>query len=201
MSALLVLGGVVVVLALAVVASYNRFISQEQLIADAWANIDTELRRRYDLVPNLVDTVRAYAAHERSLFEEVARARAAALGSTGRPRTQARDENALVGALRHLLAVSERYPRLRASEHFLALQRELVDTEDRIQLARRVYNANVRDYNRRVKSVPSVVIASIFGFVEEDFFEVEPAVRAEGPPDVAPGLSPTPTLGEEGAGG
>lgn len=177
--------GVVALVLVAVLLSYNRFVEQHQLIRDAWANIDTELRRRYDLVPNLVDTVRGYAAHERSLFEEVTQARVRALTSRGSPGEQARDENVLVGTLRHLFAVAEGYPELRASRNFLALQQELVDTEDRIQVARRFYNANVRDYNRRVRSVPSNLVAWAFGFDESEFFEVEPSVRATPPVDLA----------------
>jgi LemA protein len=173
----LIILGLVVVLGLAAVASYNRFVTQRNLIRDAFANIDTELRRRYDLVPNLVETVRGYASHERETFENVTRARAAAVAATGSPAEQAAAEGPLVAALRQLFAVAENYPQLRANENFLALQQELGNTEDRIQASRRFYNANVRDYNRRVQSVPSNIIASMFNFKEEEFFEVEPAMR------------------------
>ena len=166
-----------VVVALWVMVSYNRFVSQRNLIRDAFANIDTELRRRYDLIPNLVETVRGYASHERETFENVTRARAAAVAATGSPAEQAAAEGPLVAALRQLFAVAENYPQLRANENFLALQQELGNTEDRIQASRRFYNANVRDYNRRVQSVPSNMVASIFNFDEEEFFEVEPALR------------------------
>jgi LemA protein len=173
----LIVLGLVLLLGLAVVASYNRFVSQRNLIRDAFANIDTELRRRYDLIPNLVETVRGYASHERETFENVTRARAAAAAATGSPAEQAAAEGPLVAALRQLFAVAENYPQLRANENFLALQQELGNTEDRIQASRRFYNANVREFNRRVQSVPSNIVASVFNFEEEEFFEVEPAMR------------------------
>jgi LemA protein len=187
--------GILVILAIAGVVSYNRFVSQRQLIKDAWANIDTELRRRYDLIPNLVETVRGYAAHEREVFENVTRARAAATGATGSPAEQAAAEGPLVAALRQLFAVVENYPDLKANQNFLALQAELTNTEDRLQTARRFYNANVRDYNERVGSVPSNIIANMFNFELEEFFEVEESLRGEeGVPRVsfeqgAPGVS------------
>ena len=174
---LLIVLGLVLVLGLAGVASYNRFVTQRNLIRDAFANIDTELRRRYDLIPNLVETVRGYASHERETFESVTRARAAAVAATGSPAEQAAAEGPLVAALRQLFAVAENYPQLRANENFLSLQQELGNTEDRIQASRRFYNANVRDYNARVKQFPPTVIASMFKFQEEEFFEVEPAMR------------------------
>jgi LemA protein len=176
--------GVVVLVAIGAVVSYNRFISQKNLIKDAWANIDTELRRRYDLIPNLVETVRGYATHEREVFENVTKARAMATAATGSPAEQAAAEGPLVAALRQLFAVVENYPDLKANQNFLALQAELSNTEDRLQTARRFYNANVRDYNRRVKQFPSGLIASMFGFKEEQFFEVEEAIREGGPPQV-----------------
>ena len=187
--------GIVVVLALAGVVSYNRFVSQKNLIRDAWANIDTELRRRYDLIPNLVETVKGYAAHEREVFERVTEARAMATRATGSPAEQAAAEGPLVAALRQLFAVVENYPDLKANQNFLALQAELSNTEDRLQTSRRFYNANVRDYNRRVQAFPSTVIASMFHFEEEEFFEVDEALRGEaGVPRVsfqpgAPGVS------------
>ena len=173
----LIILGLLLVLGIAVVASYNRFVTQRNLIRDAFANIDTELRRRYDLIPNLVETVRGYASHERETFENVTRARAAAVAATGSPGEQAAAEGPLVAALRQLFAVAENYPQLRANENFLSLQQELGNTEDRIQASRRFYNANVRDYNRRVQSVPSNIVASVFNFEDEEFFEVEAAMR------------------------
>jgi len=182
---LAIIGGILLLVLIFGIVSYNRFISQRQLIKDAWANIDTELRRRYDLIPNLVETVRGYASHERAVFENVTKARAAATAATGSPAEQAAAEGPLVAALRQLLAVAEAYPDLKANQNFLALQSELANTEDRLQTARRFYNANVRDYNERVKQFPSVVIASIFNFEEEEFFEVEDALREAGAPQVA----------------
>jgi LemA protein len=178
--------GIVVLLALAGVLAYNRFVSQKQLIKDAWANIDTELRRRYDLIPNIVETVKGYAAHEREVLENVTKARSMAAGATGSPAAQAAAEGPLVAALRQLFAVVENYPDLKANQNFLALQAELSNTEDRLQTARRFYNANVREYNRRVGSVPSNVIANIFHFEPEEFFEVDEALRGdEGVPKVS----------------
>jgi LemA protein len=185
---------VIALIALVAVVSYNRFVSQKNLIRDAWANIDTELRRRYDLIPNLVETVRGYAAHEREVLENVTRARANAAQATGSPAEQAAAEGPFVAALRQLFAVVENYPDLKANQNFLALQTELTNTEDRLQTARRFYNANVRDYNQRVKQVPSNIIASTFNFKEEEFFEVDESLRGEaGVPQVdftseAPGV-------------
>ena len=153
---LIVLLVVIVLGAIGAVVSYNRFISQKTLIKDAWANIDTELRRRYDLIPNLVETVKGYASHEREVLENVTRARAMAASATGSPAEQAAAEGPLVAALRQLMLVVENYPDLKANQNFLQLQGELTNTEDRLQTARRFYNANVRDYNRRVKQFPSV---------------------------------------------
>ncbi|HEY6566341.1 MAG TPA: LemA family protein [Actinomycetota bacterium] len=184
MPLLLIVLAVVVLLAIVGVVSYNRFIAQKNLIKDAWANIDTELRRRYDLIPNLVETVRGYASHEKEVLEEVTRARAMAASSTGSPAAQAAAEGPLVAALRQLMVVVENYPDLKANQGFLQLQGELTNTEDRLQTARRFYNANVREYNQRVKQFPSVLVASMFGFKEEEFFEVEDAIRESGPPKV-----------------
>jgi LemA protein len=175
-TALYVVAAVVAVVAIAIGVSYNRFVQQRNLVENSWRNIDTELQRRYDLVPNLVETVRGYAAHEQRVFEQVSAARATALGSTGPPDTQEGPERALVGELRGLLALAERYPALQASEHFLDLQHQLVDTEDRIQVARRIYNANVRALNTRVESVPSAVVARWFRFRSAPYFEVDRAV-------------------------
>jgi len=180
-----IIGGIILLILIFGVVSYNRFVSQRQLIKDAWANIDTELRRRYDLIPNLVESVRGYASHERTVFENVTRARAAAASATGSPAAQAAAEGPLVAALRQLFAVVENYPDLKANQNFLALQQELANTEDRLQTSRRFYNANVRDYNQRVKQFPSVIIASAFNFEEEEFFEVEDSLREAGAPQVA----------------
>jgi LemA protein len=157
--------------------AYNRFVDQRNTIENSWSNVDTELNRRYDLVPNLVETVKGYAAHERTTLEAVTVARREAMADQGPPEAQAESERPLVGALRKLLAVAENYPELKASTHFMSLQDELVHTEDRIQAARRFYNANVRDYNTRVEAIPSSLIAKMFGFRRLEFFNVEPAVR------------------------
>jgi LemA protein len=177
MTALWIVLGIVVLLLLIGVAMYNRFVSQRQGIRDAFANIDTELRRRYDLIPNLVETVKGYASHERATFEEVTAARTAAMQAQGAAQ-QAQAENVLTAALGRLFAVAEAYPQLRASENFQALQGELSGTENRIQVVRQVYNDNVRRYNERVQSVPSNVIAGMFNFKLEEFFEIEDAERA-----------------------
>jgi LemA protein len=175
----LIVLGVVAVLGLALVFSYNRFVNQRNLIRNAWANIDTELQRRYDLIPNLVETVKGYAAHERETLDRVTAARAAATAAQGTPAEQAAAEGPLVSALRQLFAVAEAYPDLKANANFLELQRELAITEDRLQAARRFYNANVQEYNTRVQAVPSNLVASWFKFSEEEFFEIEAALRAE----------------------
>lgn len=156
-----------------VVVSYNRFVSQRQLVENSWSTVDTELKRRYDLVPNLVATVQGYAAHERATFEEVIRARRAAVTTTGTPSRQAAAENLLVDGLKHLLAVAEAYPELKADEHFLALQEELVATEDRIQAARRIFNGNVRELNERVEQIPSNLVARLGGFGRAEYFQID----------------------------
>jgi LemA protein len=204
--------GIVVLAGIALAVSYNRFVSQRQLIRNAFANIDTELRRRYDLIPNLVETVKGYAAHEREVFEEVARTRSAAAATSGQsPAAQAQAEGPFVAALGRLFAVAENYPELKANQNFLALQAELSNTEDRIQASRRFYNANVQDYNRRVQSFPSAFVARMFGFKEEEFFEIPEAERAvvgtaprvdftgTGPAGAAPPPSGTPASPPSGA--
>lgn len=168
--------GVLVFFLLWLVIIYNGLVKMRQLVRESWSGIDTELKRRYDLIPNLMEVVKGYAAHEKELFNNVAKARAQAQASSGDTRSQANDERAFVGHVRQLLAVAEAYPDLKASEHFLDLQNELANTEDRIQASRRFFNANVRDLNTRIESFPTNVIASVFKFTKEDFFEVEKAV-------------------------
>jgi LemA protein len=175
--------GVVVLVGVWFWLAYNRFVRQRQLIDNSWSNVDTELKRRHDLVPNLVATVRGYAAHERSTLEAVIEARTAAVAATGAAQ-QARSENVLADALRQLLALREAYPDLKANTAFLDLQRELVNTEDRIQAARRLYNSNVREYDTRVESFPTMLVARVSGFRREDYFELEPAIRDAGAPEV-----------------
>ncbi len=170
-----IVGLLVVLIVAYVVGTYNVLVRLGQHCRESWSGIDTELKRRYDLIPNLVETVRGYAKHEREVLAMVTDARNRAVASTGSPLSQARDENVLVAALRQLFAVSERYPELKASANFLALQRELANTEDRIQAARRFYNANVRDLNTRIGVFPSNIIAAMFGFRSAEFFEIEDA--------------------------
>ena len=178
MLGLLILVGIIFLLpVIYVVLTYNTLVALRNHIRDAWSNIDTELKRRYDLIPNLVATVKGYAAHEKQLFESVTQLRARCLASRGAPHEQAVDENQLVNALQQLLAVVENYPQLKADRHFLKLQRELVNTEDRIQAARRFFNGNVRDYRNKCETFPSSVIAGIFGFKLQDYFRVRPSVR------------------------
>ena len=156
--------------------SFNRFVAQHQLIDNSWSNVETELRRRHDLIPNLVETVAGYATHEKSTLTDVIEARRSAVVATGGPESHQGAENLLVTGLRQLFAVSEAYPDLLANNRFLDLQRELVTTEDRLQAARRLFNGNVREYNRRVESIPSLLIARVGGFRRSDYFEVEPSV-------------------------
>ena len=159
------------------ILTYNALVALRNHIRDAWGNIDTELKRRYDLIPNLVATVKGYAAHEKDIFERVTQLRAQCMASQGRPQQQAADENQLVDALQRLLAVVENYPQLKADQHFLRLQKELVNTEDRIQAARRFFNGNVRDYRNKCQSFPSNLIAGAFNFEPQDYFNVPPSVR------------------------
>ncbi len=163
------------------IGTYNLLVRLRQHVRDSWAGIDTELRRRYDLIPNLVSTVQGYAAHEREALEAVTEARSRAVAATGPPGDQAIEENGLVSALRRLFAVAEGYPQLKASENFLALQKELANTEDRIQATRRFYNGNVRDLNTRIEVFPSNLIASLFRFHPAEFFEIEDAVVRAAP--------------------
>ncbi len=184
MSAPAAIAAGILVLLFLLALSYNRFVSQRQYIRNTWSNVDTELKRRYDLIPNLVETVRGYASHEERTLTSVIEARTGALGDHGTPEHQAGTENIFVDALRSLLAVAEDYPELQADERFADLQEELVRTEDRISAARRLYNNNVRDYNRRVDAVPTNLVAALLGFRHEPYFEIEPAVRGGGPPAV-----------------
>lgn len=179
---------IVVILALIGMGSYNGFVKSRNLIQESWRQIDVELNRRYELIPNLVETVRAYAAHERNTLEDVTRLRSQAQQlsqSEGSLPTQERAdvEAALSGAVRNLIVSVEAYPDLKSNQNFLELQRQLAETEDRIAAGRRFYNANVRVYNTKVESVPSNIVANMFKFEKATYFEVEePAVRQA--PDV-----------------
>lgn len=166
------------VIALWVIWTYNGFITLNQRVKEAWSDIEVQLKRRYDLIPNLVETIKGYASHERGVLERVTEARTRALGA-GSMHDKAEAENMLTGALKSLFAVSENYPQLRASENFVELQRELSDTENKIQAARRFYNTNVRDLNTKVDSFPPNIIAGIFGFKKTEFFELEEEAARE----------------------
>jgi len=171
--------GLLVVLAFAVAVLYNRLVRLRNLVQESWRQIDVELHRRHDLIPNLVETVKGYASHERGTFEAVTAARAAAASPGSGPAEQAAQENVLTQALRQLFAVAEAYPDLKASTNFLELQKQLAETEDRIAAGRRFYNGNVRALNTAVESVPTNVVASTFGFHRAEYFEVEdPEIRS-----------------------
>ena len=166
-------GGAVLLLVLAVIVSYNRFVRQRNLVEESWRQVDVELRRRYDLIPNLVETVKGYAAHERATLEAVTAARTAAQSFNGSRAEQGEEETQLTRTLRGLLAVAEAYPQLKADAHFRQLQSQLAETEDRIAAGRRFYNANVRGYNTRIDAFPSSIVAGVFDFEKADYFEVE----------------------------
>ena len=168
--------GLVVLLGLALVLLYNRLVMLRNRVDNAWAQVDVQLRRRYDLIPNLVETVKGYAAHERGTFEEVTRARAAAESARG-VAEQGQAENALTAAIGRLFAVAEAYPELRASENFQRLQEELGETETRIAVSRQVYNDTVLTYNTAIQSIPANLVAGPLGFDERPFFEVDDAAR------------------------
>ena len=160
------------------IAVYNSLVRARQHVREAWAQIDTELKRRYDLIPNLVETVKAYARHEQQTLELAIHARNTARDNTqGGPAAQARDENQMIRAVGRLLAVAEAYPDLKADRHFLELQHELSNTEDRIQRVRRFYNGNVRDLNTKVQAFPTSIFAGLFGFGQAEYFEIDQAVR------------------------
>jgi len=177
---LIVLLALIVVVVVGGIASYNRFVSQRNLIKDAWANIDTELRRRYDLIPNLVETVRGYASHERETFEAVTNARAAAQKAQG-PAEAAQAEGILSQALGRLFAVAEAYPELRATENFQQLQAQLSETEDKVAVSRQVYNDSVLTYHNAIQTFPGALFAGPFGFTTREFFEVEDQAQRDAP--------------------
>lgn len=180
---ILVFIGVLVLLGIFFMASYNKLVRLRQNVREAWSAIDTELRRRYDLIPNLVETVKGYATHEKETLDAVIRARNAAVANTGTPEEQAVTETQLTGALRQVFALSEAYPDLKANTNFLQLQGQLEETENRLGQSRRFYNANVRELNTATETFPSVLIANMFGFKAEQYFEEEEAA-ARGPVQV-----------------
>jgi LemA protein len=181
MEILIPLGVIILIPLLFVIVQYNSLVGLRNYIADAWANIDTELKRRYDLIPNLVATVKGYAAHEREVLERVIELRNRCAARPGAGPVAQRDEQELVNTLQRVLVLAENYPQLKADQHFLKLQDELVNTEDRIQAARRFYNGNVRDFRNKCQTFPSNIVASMFGFRPAEFFDVEPAVRQQVP--------------------
>jgi LemA protein len=178
MTAFWIILAIIVVLAFWLIGTYNGLIRSKNQTDEAWADIDVQLKRRYDLIPNLVNTVKGYAAHEAQVFENVTEARTAALGAKN-PHDRMVAENMLTDTLKSLFAVAEAYPALRANENFLKLQDELSDTENKIQAARRFYNGNVRDFNTKLQVFPTNMIAGMLGFKEREFFEVETAAERQ----------------------
>ena len=170
--------GVVVVLLLFVIGIYNGLVVARQRVREGWSDIDTQLKRRYDLIPNLVETVKGYAKHEQETLDKVIQARASAMGNQGHSETKAEAENMLTGALKSIFALSENYPDLKANENFLELQNEIANTENKIQASRRFYNSVVMALNTKVESFPSNVFANMFGFNKEVFFELDEAEKA-----------------------
>lgn len=166
--------GIVVLLTIIVVAMYNSLVTLRVRVDEAWSDITVQLKRRIDLIPNLVETVKGYAKHEKGVFEAVTEARASVMKAKG-VKEIGQAENMLEGALKSLFAVAEAYPDLKASQNFIELQQELVDTEDKIQASRRFYNTGVRDLNTKIQTVPTNIIASIFGFKNREFFELDEA--------------------------
>lgn len=175
---------IVVILVIYVIATYNGLIKLKVRVEEAWSDITVQLKRRADLIPNLVNTVQGYAKHEKSVFEEVTKARSAIMDAQGDVQKSAEAENMLTGALKSLFAVAEAYPDLKANQNFVELQRELVDTEDKIQASRRFYNGGVRDMNTKVETFPSNIIAGMFSIGKREFFEVEDQAAVEKPVEV-----------------
>ena len=160
-----------------VLVQYNQLVGLRNHIQNAWSNIDSELQRRYDLIPNLVETVKGYAAHEKEVLEQVTSLRNQCVDNRGPIASQAMDESLLVAALERMFVVVESYPQLKSDQNYLLLQRELINTEDRIQAARRFFNGNVRDYRDKLYMFPTNLLAQLFGFEDLGYFEVKPSVR------------------------
>jgi LemA protein len=173
---------IVALIVVFVIGMYNRLITLRQRVREAWSDIDVQLKRRHDLIPNLVETVKGYAAHEKGVFENVTKARAAAVAAgSGTPQDRAVAENQLTAALRTVFAVAENYPQLQAVQEFKDLSENLTATEDKIAFARRFYNGNVRDYNTALQTVPTNILAGMFGFTPEQYFELADATEREVP--------------------
>ncbi|MDN5274856.1 MAG: hypothetical protein JWP06_757 [Candidatus Saccharibacteria bacterium] len=183
MTTLWIVLGIIAVLAIFVWMTYNGLVTLKIRVDEAWSDITVQLKRRLDLIPNLVNSVKGYAAHESGVFEKVTEARANALNAQGVKETAAA-ENQFEGALKSLFAVAEAYPDLKANQNFLQLQQELVDTEDKIQASRRFYNGGVRDLNTKIQVFPNNIFAGMLGFKQREFFEVEDMASVEKPVDV-----------------
>jgi len=179
MTALVCSAIVFVLLVFFAIGTYNNLVTMRQNLKEAWSAIETELRRRFDLIPNLVETVKGYASHEHDTLEDVIKARNSAISNISSPEAMAASQNVLTGALTKLMALSEAYPQLKANENFNQLQNELGDTETRISSARRFYNANVKDYNSAVMSFPNVLFAGSMGFHPEPYFGIDNAAAYE----------------------
>lgn len=185
MSTITIILVVLVVLALFIIGLFNRFVTLRNRVKEAWADIEVQLKRRYDLIPNLVNTVKGYATHESTAFEKVTAARSAAMGAgSGTLADKAQAENNLAGALKSVFAIAEAYPDLKANQNFLELQRELSDTENKIQAARRFYNGNVRDFNTSIEVFPGNIIAKTFAFKSMDLFDLAGNDAAQNPVEV-----------------
>jgi len=180
---LLIALGVIVVMVIAyLIGTYNTLVKLKVRVEEAWSDITVQLKRRADLIPNLIETVKGYAAHEKEVFQKVTEARAAVMSATSQgPEATAKAENMFESALKSLFAVAEAYPDLKANENFLHLQQDLVDTEDKIQASRRFYNGGVRDLNTKIETFPVNLVAGMFGFVKRQFFEVEDMASVENP--------------------
>lgn len=171
MTPLYIVIGIIVVLAVIFIAMYNGLVTLTQRVKEAWADIDVQLKRRYDLIPNLVNTVKGSSNFESSTLEKVIEARSRAMGA-GTPKEHAEAENMLSGTLKSMFALAESYPDLKSNQNYLGLQNELSDTENKIQAARRFYNSNVMEYNTKIHTVPTNIIAKMFSFMEKEFFEL-----------------------------
>ena len=171
---------IVAVLVIWFIGAYNLLVVRRNRVKEAWSDIEVQLKRRYDLIPNLVNAVKGYAAHEKGVFEEVTMARSAAIGAKT-PEEHAKTENMLTSALRHLFAVAEAYPQLRASENFRELQMELSDTENKLQASRRFYNTTVMDLNTSIEQFPTNLVAGMFGFKKSEFFDLEEEAAKSAP--------------------
>lgn len=171
---------IVAVLVVAAIAIYNGLVSSKNRVDEAWSDIEVQLKRRYDLIPNLVETVKGYARQESTVLENVTKARNMAM-QAGSMQEKLKDENMLSGALKSLFAVSEAYPELKSNTNFMQMQRDLTDTEDKIQASRRFYNGTVRDYNTKLQTVPTNIFANMFGFTKRDYFDIDEK-GAEGQP-------------------